>query len=51
MCWLLFVWMLSGLHIVSKFLVLRIAEHKDGPILALSALLVGLGTILKIFVS
>ncbi|MBI2183112.1 MAG: hypothetical protein HYU31_20180 [Deltaproteobacteria bacterium] len=41
MCWLLFVWMLSGLHIVSKFLVLRIAEHKDGPILALSALLEG----------
>jgi len=50
MGWLVLIWVLYGLHVAAKFLVLRIAEHKDGPVLALSALLVALGAIVKIFI-
>lgn len=50
-CWILLVCVLSALHVTAKFIVLRIAEHKDGPVLGLSASLVAIGAILKIFVS
>jgi hypothetical protein len=49
--WILFICLLSGLHITAKFIVLRIAEHKDGPVLGVSALLVAIGAILKFLVS
>jgi hypothetical protein len=48
-CWILLVCLLSGLHVTAKFIVLRIAEHKDGPVLGLSALLVAIGAMLKVF--
>jgi hypothetical protein len=49
--WILFISLLSGLHITAKFVVLRIAEHKDGAVLGVSALLVAIGAILKVLVS
>jgi len=47
--WVLLIWCLISIHIVVKFLVLRIAEHKDGPVLGISALLVAIGALLKVF--
>lgn len=49
--WIILVYLFSGLHVTAKFIVLRIAEHKDGPVLGLSALLVAIGAILKVFAS
>lgn len=49
--WIAIVLVLSILHLTLKFLVLRIAEHKDGPVLAISALLLAISSILKIFVA
>jgi len=49
--WILWIFLLSGVHISAKFIVLRIAEHKDGPVLGISVLLLALGAILKVFVS
>lgn len=49
--WMLFISLLSGLHIAGKFVMLRIAEHKDGPVLAVSALLIAAGAIIKLFIS
>ena len=47
--WLALVWLIMGLHWFVKVLTLRIAEHKDGPVLGLSALLVAIGAIAKTF--
>jgi hypothetical protein len=47
--WMFVILLLSAVHVAVKFLVLRIAEHKDGPVLALSALLLTIASIIKIF--
>ena len=47
--WMFVILILSVVHIAIKFMVLRIAEHKDGQVLALSVLLLAIASILKIF--
>jgi len=47
--WVLLIWLLITLHVIVKFFVLRIAEHKDGPVLGISALLVAIGALVKAF--
>jgi hypothetical protein len=47
--WLCFVWVLSGIGRVGEFLLLRIAESKEGPILGLSALLTAAGAVAKAY--
>jgi hypothetical protein len=45
--WLCLVWIAAIIFQVLRFLLMRIAESKDGPVLALSALLVAAGAIAK----
>jgi len=45
--WLIFVVLLIALFSILKFILIRIVESKNGPVLALSGLLIGLGAIAK----
>jgi hypothetical protein len=45
--WIIIVWCLMALFRVAQFVLLRVVESKDGPVLGLSGLLVGLGAIAK----
>jgi hypothetical protein len=47
--WLILIWLLIILHSIANFIALRLAEHKEGPVLGLSALLVAIGAITKAF--
>jgi hypothetical protein len=45
--WLLLIWLLSAFHVAAKFIMLRITEHEDGPVLGVSAMLVAVGGFIK----
>ncbi len=45
--WLCMVWLVTGLARIAQFVLLRIVESKDGPVIALSGLLIGVGALAK----
>ena len=45
--WLCLVWLASAGVRIAQFVLLRVAESKDGPVMALSGLLIGVGAVAR----
>lgn len=47
--WIIAVWLMILLFRFLQFILIRIVDSKDGPVLALSGVLVGVGAVAKVF--